>query len=190
MKKEYKFLLTATILASLGSNLIGPYYAVFVQKIGGTLLDIGYTIAALRIAEGLFTMFVGKLSDRINKTLLTICGYLFFAIEGIGYLVITKPWQLYVLQVVAAVGSACLAAPLSALFARYIEKSNEGSQWGLESGGNKIAVGLAVLAGAVIVNYFGFIILFSVITAVQLVAAGIQIRLYFMERRAIAIAVT
>jgi MFS family permease len=178
MKREYKILLLASLLANFGANLIGPFYAVFVQDIGGSILDIGYTISIFSIAAGVLIIGVGKLSDKINRELITVIGYYLFALGSLGYLVISTPNQLFILQIVFALGTACLAAPLKALFARFIQKGEEGLQWGLEDGGSYIVVGVAVFIGTLVVNYFGFTVLFLSMFVIQSLAAIIQTRFY------------
>ena len=99
------------------------------------------------------------------------------------YIFISRPWQLFVLQIVFAFGTACLSAPLTALFARYITKSKEGLQWGLEGGGSYIVVGIAVFIGTFIVHQWGFKILFLTMFAVQIMAVLTQTKLYFATRK-------
>ncbi len=81
-------------------------------------------------------MLIGKISDKLNKDLVTTLGYLIYAIASLFYLTIDSSWKLYVLQIIFAIGTAFLLAPLSALFAKYIEKGKEGERWGLSQGGN------------------------------------------------------
>lgn len=183
MRKEYKILLIASLLANFGDNLIGPFYAVFVGRIGGSLLDIGYTASVFGFATGISIMVVGKISDKINKELVTVFGYVFYALGSIGYLVISTPWQLFILQVVFALGTACLAAPLVALFSKFIQKGKEGAQWGLEGGSSFIAVGVSVLVGTWVVNYFGFQTLFLIMFGIQVLAVLVQTKLYFETRK-------
>ena len=99
MKKGYKILLGASLMANFGDNLIGPFYAVFVEKIGGSILDIGFTVTVFSMCTGILMMIVGKLSDRLNKELITIFGYGMYALGSLLYLVISSPWQLFFLQV-------------------------------------------------------------------------------------------
>jgi len=183
MNNGYKILLSSTLLANFGDNLIGPFYAVFVQKIGGSILDMGYSITVFSICAGILMIIVGKISDKLNKELVSILGYSLYALGSILYLVISSPWQLFVLQIVFAVGTACLAAPLSALFAKYIQKGKEGLQWGLEGGGSRIVVGIAVFVGTFIVSQWGFRILFLLMFIIQITAALIQTKLYFATRK-------
>jgi len=183
MRKEYKILLTASLLVNFGDNLIGPFYAVFVEKIGGSILDIGYTTAVFTISAGILTIIIGKLSDKFNKELITIFGYLFFALGSLGYLIINNPWELFILQIVFALGTACLSAPLTALFAKFIDKKKEGLQWALNGGGSYIIVGIGVIIGTNIVNWWGFEILFFVMFIIQMIATLVQTRLYFETKK-------
>lgn len=182
MNNTYKILLSATLLANFGDNLIGPFYAVFVEKIGGSILDMGYSITVFSICTGILMIIIGKISDKINKELITIAGYALYALGSILYLVISNPWQLFVLQVVFALGTACLSAPLTALFAKYIQKGKEGMQWGLEGGGSYIVVGISVFIGTLIVNQWGFKPLFLTMFLVQISATLVQTRLYFATK--------
>lgn len=182
MRKEYKLLLIASYFANFGDNLIGPFYAVFVQKIGGTIADIGYTVTIFSIATGVLMIAVGKFSDKFNKELITVWGYALYAMGSVGYLIVTTPKQLFILQIIFAFGTAFLAAPLSSLFAKFIQKEKEGLQWGLEGGGSRIIVGCAVFSGTLVVKYFGFTALFFVMFLIQIVATGIQTRLYIKSK--------
>lgn len=183
MRKEYKILLTAALLINFGDNLIGPFYAVFVDRIGGGILDIGYTTTVFSISAGLMMILVGRISDRLNKELVTIFGCYLYALATLGYLLVRSPWQLFLLQVVFALATACLSAPLSALFARFIQKKDEGLQWGLDNGGTMIVVGLAVFVGTFIVSTWGFTTLFITMFLIQMGGASVQTLLYFETKK-------
>ncbi|HAL50231.1 MAG: Permease of the major facilitator superfamily [Candidatus Uhrbacteria bacterium GW2011_GWD2_41_121] len=183
MNNGYKILLSASILANFGDNLIGPFYAVFVEKIGGSILDMGFTVTVFGICTGILMIIIGKLSDKLNKELVTVFGYGFFALGSLSYLIISSPWQLFILQVIFAIGTACLSAPLIALFAKYVQKEKEGEQWGLESGGSFIAVGIASFIGTLIVSQWGFEILFFTMFVIQISATIVQSRLYLIKRK-------
>jgi MFS family permease len=182
MSNGYKILLSASILANFGDNLIGPFYAVFVEKIGGSLLDMGFTVTVFGICTGLLMIIVGKLSDKLNKELITVFGYGFFALGSLLYLIISSPWQLFVLQIIFAIGTACLSAHLTALFAKYVQKEKEGEQWGLEKGGSFIAVGIASFIGTLIVNQWGFEFLFFTMFLIQMCATIVQFKLYLTKK--------
>ena len=179
MRTEYKIMLIASFLCNFAENLLGPFYAVFVQKIGGDILTIGYSTTIYMVATGILIIVVGKLSDRWNKEWITIFGYAVFAISALGYLFISHPWQLFILQIISALGTACLASPLTALMSHSIDKKNEGIQWALDGGGSKIVVGLAVFLGTYTVKYLGFTTLFIIIFILNIIAMLIQLQLVF-----------
>jgi MFS family permease len=182
MNNAYKTLLSATLLVNFGDNLIGPFYAVFVERIGGSILDLGYSVTVFSICTGILMIIIGKLSDKLNKELITVVGYALYALGSILYLIISSPWQLFGLQIIFAFGTACLSAPLTVLFAKYIQKGKEGMQWGLEGGGSYIVVGVAVFVGTFIVNHWGFKVLFLTMFTIQVVATIIQARLCFVSK--------
>ena len=185
MKREYKILLATSLLANFGDNLIGPFYAIYIKEAGIGLFDLGYASTLFCIATGVLMIIVGKYSDRHNKYLITIFGFFMYVVASLWYLIISSPWHLYVLQIIQAVGTACLSAPLTVLFSRFIQKGKEGTQWGLEGGGSFIIVGAAVFIGTLVVNFLGFKILFLAMFAVQITATLIQTRLYFATKRQI-----
>jgi MFS family permease len=182
MNIKYKILLIAGFLCNFGENLLGPFYAVFVQKIGGSLLTIGYSHTIYLISSGFLIILVGKLSDKWNKEWITVLGYSLLAISALGYIFISHPWQLFVLQIIAAIGTACLASPLTSLMSHNINKENEGFQWALSGGGEKIIIGLAVLIGTYLVKYFGFTILFIIIFIIDTIATLLQFQLVINKK--------
>ena len=177
MSFKYKILLVAGLLCNFGENLLGPFYAVFVEKIGGSVLTIGYSHTLYLISSGFLIIVIGKLSDKLNKEWITILGYFLFMISALGYIFISHPWQLFILQIIASIGTACLASPLTSLMSHYINKKDEGFQWALSGGGEKIVIGLAVLVGTYLVKYFGFVVLFITIFIFDTIATILQLQL-------------
>lgn len=186
MRKGYKILLSASLLANFGDNLIGPFYAVFVERIGGSLLDIGFTVTVFSMCTGVLMILIGRISDKLNKELITVFGYGLYALGSLLYIFISSPWQLFILQVIFAIGTACLSAPLIALFSKYIQKGKEGAQWGLEGGGGFLAVAVASFIGTIIVNQWGFQILFILMFIIQVSATIVQVQLYISTRKKVS----
>lgn len=177
MNRGYKILLATTFIANFADNLIGPFYSIFVQKIGGGILEIGYSVTIYSITAGILVILVGKVSDRINKKWITVLGLFLEAVGNFSYLFVSHPYQLFIVQIIFAVAGACMAAPYTALFARFIQKEKEGFQWALNGGGVRIIVGLSVLTGTYIVHYSGFRTLFLVMGSLSLIAAVLQTKL-------------
>lgn len=183
MSTAYKLLLFSSLVATFADSLFGPLYAIYVEGIGGGLLDVGNTIALYSVVTGVFIIVIGKISDRTNKMLLTTAGFALSALGTLAYLIIRTPSELYALQVVFALSTALLSAPLSALFAQHITKGREGFLWALEGGGGKVLFGVGVAIGTFTAHAFGFIAVFLIIACLQACAAISQAALFLASRK-------
>jgi hypothetical protein len=76
-----------------------------------------------------------------------------------------------------------LAGPLKALFAKSIDEKSAGFLWSLDEASNKIIVAASVSLGALIVKYFGFTILFSIMASLQFVSVILLAGLYLKSRK-------
>lgn len=182
MSVPYKLLLFSSLIATLADSLFGPLYAIYVQGVGGDLLDVGNTIALYSIATGVLIIIAGKVADNVNKALLTTFGFAISAIGTLGYLIIETPVQLYLLQIVFAISTALLSAPFSALFAQHIVKEKAGLMWAFNQGGEKIIGGIGLSIGTFITYAFGFTTVFILIFLLQMFATLSQAVLYIKSR--------
>lgn len=176
----YVYLLLASLVSNFADSLFGPLYAVYVQDIGGDILDIGNSMALYSITTGVLIILFGKLSDSGKKELYATIGFGVSALGTLGYIFIQTPFQLYLLQLVFAVSTALLMGPLSALFAEHIEKKNAGLMWALEGGGSKILVGFGLMLGTYITYRFGFTVVFSFVFVLQIIAMLLLARTLFL----------
>lgn len=179
----YVYLLGASLLANFADSLFGPLYAVYVQNIGGDVLDIGNSMAIYSITTGVLIIIFGKVSDYISKEILTVFGFALGAIGTLCYLIIETTIELYALQILFALSTAILSAPLSALFAQHIDTKKSGLLWALEGGGGKIIAGIGLLLGTTITYTFGFNTTFLVIFALQIGATLFQAKVFLESRR-------
>lgn len=179
----YRYLLVASLLSSFADSLFGPLYAVYVQKIGGDILDVGNTVALYAIATGILIILIGKVSDYVSKELLAVTGFFISSIGTLCYLVIDSPLQLYALQLLFAISTALLSAPLTALFAQYIDDKKSGFMWALQGGGSKILTGIGILCGTFVTYRFGFTVTFILISVLQFSAALFQLRVFLKSRQ-------
>lgn len=185
MSTQYKFLLFSSLIATFADSLFGPLYAIYVQGIGGNLLDVGNSIALYSVATGILIILAGKISDKINKALLTTAGFTISAFATLAYLVIKTPLELYLLQIVFALSTALLSAPFSALFAQHIKEEQAGLMWAFDAGGGKILTGVGISIGTFVTHAFGFMAVFFAIFFLQICAAVSQAMLYLKSKKTI-----
>ena len=171
LQKNLKILLYSSNIWYLGEGMFAPIFGLFTQKIGGNILDISGIWATYLVATGIFTILVGRLSDRnISKAKLMIIGYALNAIFTFCYLFVSSQLSLFVVQVGLGIASALATPTWNALYAQYENKKEAGFIWGIAEGNSKICTGIAVVVGGFIANYFSFQILFITMGIIQVLA--------------------
>lgn len=160
LNRKTRLLLYGNNLWVLGEGLLGPLFAVFAQKIGGDILDVSWAWAVYLIVTGVFVIIAGKISDKLSKEKIMVCGYALAAVFTFGYLVVSSPLQLILIEAGLGVAVAMANPTWLALYHRYTDSSRTGFFWGLFDGQKKIVTGIAVIFGGLIVTYLSFRILF------------------------------
>src|SRR3990167_8531372 len=170
MKQKEKILLWGSNLWMFADAMLGPFFAVFTERIGGDILDISWALAVYYIATGIFVIVVGKFSDGYSKEKLMVFGYGLTAVFTFGYLLVSQPWHLFILQLGLGLALALANPTLYALYDKYSTPHHDGYIWGLADGQSKILMGLAIVFGGFIIGYFSFEILFVIMGFVQIAA--------------------
>ncbi|OWY65713.1 MFS transporter [cyanobacterium TDX16] len=185
LQKNLKILLYSSNIWYLGEGMFAPIFGLFTQKIGGNILDISGIWAAYLVATGIFTILVGKLSDRnISKAKLMIIGYALNAIFTFCYLFVSSQLSLFLVQVGLGIASALATPTWNALYAQYEDREKAGQIWGMADGQSKVMTGLAVVLGGVIVNWLSFNTLFITMGTIQVIATLYSIQLLKQQGRA------
>ena len=155
--------------------MMGPIFAIFNEKIGGSILDVSWIWASYLIATGLFTIFVGNISDnKISKEKLMIAGYALNTFFTFSYLLVSSSIDLFFVQIGLGLATALATPTWDALYAQYQNRENAGYIWGLAGGREQLITGVALIIGGLIVNYFSFQLLFITMGIVQAIATIYQ----------------
>jgi len=169
MKKELKILLFLSAIVNLAGGMLGPIYAVFVEQIGGNILTAGWAIALFSIATGVFIILLGKWEDRFrNKEALVVAGYSLNVVGFIGYLFITHPMQLFLIQIIFALAEAIVTPAFDGLYSSLLDRGRFASEWGMWEGTYYIVTAVAAFIGSGIAYLFGFGALFVFMAAISL----------------------
>lgn len=183
MSKHAAVLVWSSNLWNFGDGLLGPLFTVFAQGIGGNILDITWAWGVYLVTMGVGVIIVGHISNHVSKLHLLVAGYLLATICTFGYLLVHSSEMLFIVQGGLGVATALANPTYLALFARYSAGAGEGSAWGWADGRDKIAIGLAVFAGGIIVNRAGFEVLFLAMGVMQFAATLYLARLLFADDR-------
>ncbi len=173
--KKEKILLNSTYLWYFGAGMLGPLFAVFTQKIGGDILEISWAWATYLIISGILIIIMGKISDNFaSKEKLMVAGYALNTIFTFGYLFVSTPIHLFIVEAGLGIATAIAWPTWDALYAKYEDKKHDGYTWGLAAGGEFLMNGLALVAGGFIVEIFSFTALFIIMGFIELIATLYQ----------------
>ena len=170
-------LIWSSNLWNFADGLLGPLFAVFAQQIGGNVLDIAWAWGAYLVVTGVCIIVVGHLSDKISKLKMLLAGYFLTAVFTFAYLFVHNALQLLLVQAALGVALALTNPTFFSLMGKLNAGEREGAMWGWADGRDKIATGLAVFAGGLIVQQASFHVLFIIMGTLQLVATVYLARL-------------
>jgi MFS family permease len=178
LNRHIKILLYGGNIWYFGEGMLGPLFAIFTERVGGDVLDVSLAWATYLIVAGLLYIVVGNLTDKFNnKERVMVVGYAINALFTFGYLLVSAPWHLFIVQAGLGLAMAMATPTWYALYAKHENKKRGGLQWGLAGGMAHIMTGLAIIVGGLIVNYISFTALFVTMGSIQVVATIYQARI-------------
>jgi MFS family permease len=171
--KALRILLITNGLVLLAGAMLGPIYALFVEKIGGNLLDASLTGGLFALAAGITTLIAGKYADKIKRNeLMVASGY---AVMGIGfflYIFVNSIWFLFVVQILIGFAEAYYSPAFDALFTKHITKKKAGREWGAWEAMNYFLTAIGAAIGGLIAHIFGFKAIFSIMAVLCWLSAA------------------
>jgi MFS family permease len=169
MKRGLKILLYSDAFISLALGMIGPIYAIFVEKIGGDILDASWAYFAYMFTAGIVMYLISNFEDRSkHKEKFIIVGYILTNIGCFFYIFVYNQFTLMLTQIVLGLSVAILDPAFDAVYSHYVTKSKEASDWGIWESMSYIVTAIAAIVGGYIASLFGFKILFVVMFIISL----------------------
>lgn len=187
-KKKYfnkveRNLLYASMLWYLSDGLLGPFFALYSEKIGGDILDISYALAIYYVVAGILYVYVGKIIDKYhNEKKIMVLGYALNAIITFLYIFVSSPFQLLLLQVGFGITAAMATPTWNKIFAENESKKQGGILWGLADGSANIIMGIGVLLGGLIIKFGSFELLFFLMGLIQVWATLVQAKILRIKK--------
>lgn len=151
-----KILLLSDAFYLLSGALLGPIYALFVQEIGGDLLDASGTFALFMITAGITVFLLGLWEDKTKyQEKFIIAGYGLSVIGSFGYLLVNSTSSLFLVQAIMGLAVALKDPAYDALFSESSGK-HLALSWGEWEAMDYIALGVGAFVGGFIAQSFGF----------------------------------
>lgn len=163
MHRQLRLLLLISTFLVFAWGMFGPIYAIFVKKIGGDILDTGFSWGIYMIVSGVGIFFMGKFQDKLKREKpVLLIGYGLRCIVLLAYMFITSIIQLFILQFLLGLSIVITVPAFDSLYTKNLKKGKFASQWAYFESIYFGAQGVAALAGAALVKFFSFGALFFV----------------------------
>jgi len=162
-----KILLIYLFVVNASEGLFIPILAVFITNsiAGATLATVGFSVVFYAVAKAVVQVPLAKAIDKKkgerDDFIVLFTGAVIGVVYAYGFLLIKEPWHLYALESWGGVGAAFLMAAYYGLFARHVDKGNEGFEWSLFSvGALTVSAAIGGALGGMYADAFGFRALF------------------------------
>jgi len=163
----------ASSIISFASGLLGPFYVVYLQKIGGSIENLGAAFGLMIVTQSLVSLFVGKYSDVLGrKPFLILATYLTSGIV-FAYTLINTLVELYLLQILLGAVDATHATVSTAFLGDITKRSKRGLQIGKYNAIIGVFSGLSMILSGMLVPKFGFQIIFYAVSLFYLFTASL-----------------
>ena len=157
VNKVLKVLFVYNGIFVLAGSLLGPLYALYVEKLEVGILPVSISWAAFLSATTIVSYLLSKNGDGIkHKRFLLAAGYLIRALSWFSMGLITQIEQLFILQILLGIGEGLGTPAFDAIFAEHLDKNKhimDYSDWKIISNGVLVA---GTLIGGYVVSRFGF----------------------------------
>ncbi len=180
MQRNVRLLLGSSIFIHMGLNILAPVYAIYVQHIGGQLIDASFSIGFYALLRGILYFVFARFKDQhLPHRPILFGGYMMYAAAYLAYVFIDAPIWLFVIQGWLALADTILNPSWSAVIATSLQTGEERKTYSMFYGYRSLfeAIG-AFLGGIAIVSIgfswtFGLMALFAAYSA--FLALGIRI---------------
>ncbi len=161
--RKIRILLITNGLILVAGAMLGPIYALFVGKIGGSLLDASYAYGVYLFIGGIVAFFSGKYTDKVKENeLIIVLGYAIIGVGFLGYIVVNSILSLLIVQVIIGLGEAIYGPAFDAIYTSHLDKKKAGRDWAAWETLNYFTKGLGAVSGGIIVTLFGFNVIFII----------------------------
>jgi len=126
LNRSLRILVMANTILVFVFGLFVPFYAIFIENMGGSVATAGFTWGLFMIVAGILTLLFSRWELRMKEQeLLLAIGYIIRGAAFLSYAFMASMSQLVVTQVLWAVGMALGAPAFDSLYASHTDKDGE-----------------------------------------------------------------
>jgi len=161
MRRNLYLIALAQIFVAISMGIIGPIYAIYFEKISGSLKDVGIIIGVYWIIVGILEIPFGSLSDKIGRKKVFMIGGVLVSLSIFLYPFVSDFSQILIAEIIGAIGHSMQMPSFYSLLAEVTKRERRGLEIGVIDSSWNIAYGIASIISGVLVATFGFSAIFS-----------------------------
>ncbi|MFY9493119.1 MAG: MFS transporter [Minisyncoccia bacterium] len=179
--RALRILLATNAAVIFAAAMLTPIYAIYVEKIGGDILDAGLSSGVFALVSGMVVLVAGRYSDKMKDSeLLVIAGYIVLGLGFFLYNFVDTVMSLFMVQALIGLGYASTAPAYDALYTKHVDGHRSGWQWSGWEAMAYFTTAAGSVAGGFVVSWFGFSALFVTMSVLCLLSA---LYMYLLPRR-------
>jgi len=190
INKIIRILIYSDVAIVTAFSFYGPIFAIFIanQIRGGGPALAGFAVATYWVVRTIIQLPISRYLDRHDGEKddfwALVGGSFLFSIVPLLYLFASDPWHVILFQAIYGVGDSLAVPTYLSLYGRHVDKTKEGSEWGLRSVVIGGGAALAAAFGGLLAAKFGFRIVFVLTSILSLIGSSILLVLRgYMSRR-------
>lgn len=180
LNRSLRILITINSILVFISGLFMPFYAVFIQHIGGNIAFAGFSWALFSVISGALILLFSNWELKIKEQeLLIALGYVLRAGVFLSYAFMSGIFQLIITQVLWGVATALGTPAFDSVYSNHTTKENSIVEWGEWEGIAAIVAGIAALIGGFFIQFLGYQVIFLLMSLISL---GLGIYIWRLPR--------
>ncbi len=167
LTKSLRILVTVNAALVFVMGMFGPFYAVFVERIGGDLSLTGLSWALFAITAGILMLFFSRWELRVKEQeLLLSLGYFLISGAFVSFAFMNNIPQLILTQLLLGLGVAITTPVFDSIYTAHTTKEEAVAQWGGRDGTSAIASGVAALVAGILIQALGYATIFTLMAVI------------------------
>lgn len=182
-RRAKRIVLTCQMIAVGTMGLLGPIYALYVEKLGGDILAAAGAYAIYSMVYGVLVLVLGRVTDTVKESkYFVIAGFFIAAVSYAGYIVASTSIHLFFLQAILGIAQALNTPAFDSLYQKHMNNHTPASEWGEWEGVYYLTEGITAALGGGIAHFVGFTTLFLLMSLMSILTGTY---LWLLPRKAI-----
>lgn len=173
-----RFLILSDTILLGAAGLFAPIFALYIQdfiSVDNSEIVAGIAVGIYLLTKSIMQIPIAELVDRIrgekDDFWIMFIFTLIIAIIPLAYLFINTPFQLYLVQFFLGLCTAFTFPTYMAIFTRHIDKSKEGTEWGVYFTATDLSSALLAIIGGYVASTQGFPALITIIVIASIIGS-------------------